>query len=179
VLDLNKSDGGSRRFILVEMDEGVCQNVAAQRLKRAVEGYERVNGDKTQKVEPLGGGFRFCRLGKSLFDETGNIAESVSFADLAAHVFFTETGVPIPQRATGQTPLLGVHEGKAVYLLFNGVLGDRRPAGGNVLTSKVLASLPAHPGSKVIYGEGCLLSPQRLKREGIVFKQVPYEIKVS
>jgi site-specific DNA-methyltransferase (adenine-specific)/adenine-specific DNA-methyltransferase len=179
VLDLNKSDGGSRRFILVEMDEAVCQNVAAQRLKRAVEGYKRVNGDKTQNVEPLGGGFRFCRLGKSLFDETGNIAESVSFADLAAHVFFTETGVPIPQRATGQTPLLGVHEGKAVYLLFNGVLGDRRPAGGNVLTSKVLASLPAHPGSKVIYGEGCLLSPQRLKREGIVFKQVPYEIKVS
>jgi hypothetical protein len=161
------------------MDEGVCQNVAAQRLKRAVEGYERVNGDKTQKVEPLGGGFRFCRLGKSLFDETGNIAESVNFADLAAHVFFTETGVPIPQRATGRTPLLGVHEGKAVYLLFNGVLGDRRPAGGNVLTSKVLANLPAHPGSKVIYGEGCLLSPQRLKREGIVFKQVPYEIKVS
>ncbi|MRR52696.1 MAG: site-specific DNA-methyltransferase, partial [Rhodocyclaceae bacterium] len=179
VLDLNKSDGGSRRFILVEMDEIVCQNVAAQRLKRAVEGYERVNGEKSQKVEALGGGFRFCKLGKSLFDETGNIAESVSFADLAAHVFFTETGVPIPQRATGRTPLLGAHEGKAVYLLFNGVLGDKRPAGGNVLTSKVLASLPAHHSSKVIYGEGCLLSPQRLKREGIVFKQVPYEIKVS
>jgi adenine-specific DNA-methyltransferase len=179
VLDLNKSDGGNRRFILVEIDESVCQNVATQRLKRAVDGYDRVNGDKTQKVEPLGGGFRFCKLGKSLFDETGNIAESVNFADLAAHVFFTETGAPIPLRATGRTPLLGVQEGKAVYLLFNGVLGDRKPNGGNVLTSKVLATLPTHPGSKVIYGEGCLLSPQRLKREGIVFKQVPYEIKVS
>ena len=179
VLDLNKADGGNRRFILVEMDENVCQNVAAQRLKCAVEGYERINGDKTKKVDPLGGGFRFCKLDKSLFDENGNIAELVSFSDLAAHVFFTETGAPIPKRATGRTPLLGFHNGKAVYLLFNGVLGDRKPNGGNVLTSKVLANLPAHPGSKVIYGEGCLLSPQRLKREGIVFKQVPYEIKVS
>jgi site-specific DNA-methyltransferase (adenine-specific)/adenine-specific DNA-methyltransferase len=179
VLDLNKSDGGKRRFILVEMDEAVCQNVAAQRLKRAVDGYERANGEKTHKVEPLGGGFRFCKLGKSLFDETGNIAESVNFAELAAHVFFTETGVPIPQRATGKTPWLGVHEGKAVYLLFNGVLGDKKPNGGNVLTSKVLANLREHTGLKIIYGEGCLLSQQRLKREGIVFKQVPYEIKVS
>ena len=92
VLDLNKSDGGTRRFIVVEMDEAVCQNVAAQRLKRAVEGYERANGDKRQKVEPLGGGFRFCKLGKSLFNGIGNIADSVNFEDLAAHVFFTETG---------------------------------------------------------------------------------------
>jgi adenine-specific DNA-methyltransferase len=75
--------------------------------------------------------------------------------------------------------LLGIHEGKAVYLLFNGVMGDRRPQGGNVLTGKVLAELPPHEGPKVIYGEGCRLSQPRLRREGIVFKQVPYEIKVS
>lgn len=113
-----------------------------------------------------------------MFDETGNIATEVSFADLASHVFFTETGSPIPKRADGKTPLLGVHQGKAVYLLFNGVLGDKRPAGGNVLTAAVLASLPAHDGPKVVYGEGCRLGEARLKREGIAFKQVPYEIKV-
>ena len=177
VLALNKNDAGNRRFILVEMEEAIAANVAVKRLKMAVEGYEnKRNGDK---VDGLGGGFRFCRLDQPLFDEACNIAESVSFADLAAHVFFTETGMPIPQRATGRTPLLGAHEGKAVYLLFNGVLGDKKSNGGNVLTSKVLTNLPAHPGSKVIYGEGCLLSPHRLKRERIVFKQVPYEIKVS
>ena len=179
VLDINRSDGGNRRFILVEMDEIVCQKVAVQRLKRAVEGYERNNGNKTQKVEPLGGGFRFCKLDKALFDESGNIAESVSFAALATHVFFIETGIPLPQPATANSPLLGVHEGKAVYLMFNGVLGDKRIDGGNVLTGKLLADLPQHDGQKVIYGEGCRLSSQRLRKEGIVFKQVPYEIKVS
>ena len=59
-------------------------------------------------------------------------AGEVRFPDLAAHVFFTETGSPIPARASGKTPLLGVHQDKAVYLLFNGVLGDKRPAGAEV-----------------------------------------------
>ena len=77
------------------------------------------------------------------------------------------------------SPLIGVCKGTAYYLLFNGVLGDKRPDGGNVLTGKVLAQLPPHDGPKVVYGEGCRLGAARLAREEIVFKQVPYEIKVS
>ena len=127
----------------------------------------------------LGGGYRFCTLGEPLFDELGQIREGVRFPDLAAHIFFTETGTPIPHRATGKTPLLGVHDGKAVYLLFNGVLGDKRPQGGNVLTGDVLRQLPTHNGPKIIYGECCRLGVERLRRAEIVFKQLPYEIKVS
>jgi site-specific DNA-methyltransferase (adenine-specific)/adenine-specific DNA-methyltransferase len=170
VLAQNKADGGKRRFILVEMDPKICREVTAERLKRVIEGY----GDQ----EPLGGGFRYCTLGEPLFDETGAIRESVKFHELAAHVFFTETGSPIPKEATGKTPLLGIHKGVAVYLLFNGVLGDKRPQGGNVLTRDVLASLPPHDGPKVIYGESCRLGAARLRQESITFKQVPYDIQV-
>jgi len=185
VLVANKADGGNRRFILVEMEEDICRDVTAQRLIRAIEGYTAKNGGKEKDVPGLGGGFRYCKLSHPIFDEAGRIHDEVRFADLAAHVFFTETGEPIPKRprkAKGQdspSPLIGVCNGVAVYLLFNGVLGDKRPDGGNVLTSKILADLPAHDGAKVIYGEGCRLGPARLKRENIVFKQVPYEIKVS
>jgi adenine-specific DNA-methyltransferase len=85
----------------------------------------------------------------------------------------------------GKSPLLGVHDGTAIYLLFNGVMGDRRTNGGNVLTTEVLRKLPDPSPSqgevrvRVIYGEGCRLSRARLKRANTVFKQVPYEIKVS
>jgi adenine-specific DNA-methyltransferase len=178
VLAQNRADGGNRKFILVEMEPDVCRDVAAQRLQRVVMGYNQVNGDKSKPVNGLGGGFTYCVLGKTLFDDAGNINESVKFEELAAHVFFTETGVPIPDRNV-ESPLLGIHEGKAVYLLFNGVMGDRRPHGGNILTGKVLAELPPHDGPKVIYGEGCRLSSPKLRSEGIVFKQVPYEIKVN
>ncbi|MBN1973832.1 MAG: site-specific DNA-methyltransferase [Sedimentisphaerales bacterium] len=179
ILDLNKFNKSNQRFILVEMDHDICRNVAAQRLIRVVQGYEIENGEKILKIEGLGGGFRYCKLDKPLFDETGKINESVKFADLAAHVFFTETGMPIPKRTNGASPFLGSAKGTGYYLLFNGILGDKTPDGGNVLTGKVLASLPKHNGPKVIFGEGCRLGEARLRREQIIFKQLPYEIKVS
>ncbi len=182
VLAMNKADGGNRRFILVEMDENICSNVTVQRLSRVVKGYDREKGNDKEFVQGLGSGFSYCTLGEPLFDEAGSIREHVKFPELAAHIFFTETGTPIPRRATGKSPLLGEHNGKAIYLLFNGVMGDKSTGGGNVLTNEILGALPeptTKDGFKVIYGEGCRLGAARLKREGIVFKQVPYEIKVS
>lgn len=171
VLQLNKEDDGNRSFILVEMEENIAKTVTAERLKRVINGY----GDN----EGLGGGFRYVKLGDPLFDEYGNIREDVKFNDLAHHVFFYETGIPLPRNARKGTPLIGTHKGIAYYLLFNGILGDKTINGGNMLTSKILAQLPPHHGPKVIYGEGTRLSPGRLRKEQITFKQVPYEIKIS
>jgi hypothetical protein len=169
MLKLNKQDTGNRQFILVEMDEKICLDVTAKRVSLAISGY----GDNAG----LGGGYRYCTLAEPLFDEKGNIHEKVTFTDLAAHVFFTETGQPIPKRVTGKTPLLGVYNGTAIYLLYNGVLGDKQPSSGNVLTGEVLSNLPPHNGVKVVYGTACRLSPQRLKRENVIFRQTPYEIR--
>ena len=77
---------------------------------------------------------------------------------------------------------MGVHQGKAVYLLFNGVLGDKRPAGGNVLTHTIAQDLPAHPagkGPRVVYGEACRLGAKSLEHYGITFRQIPFELKVD
>jgi len=66
-----------------------------------------------------------------------------------------------------------------IYLLYNGILGDKSANGGNVLTRAVLAQLPSFDGPKVIYCAGCLLGRDRLRAENIVIRQTPYEIKVS
>jgi site-specific DNA-methyltransferase (adenine-specific)/adenine-specific DNA-methyltransferase len=179
VLDLNKADGGNRRFVLVEMEPSVAHDITSLRLSRVINGFTYTSGTEATVFEALGGGLSYCTLSDPLFDAEGNIAASVRFPDLARHIFFTETGAPIPKRTTGRSPLLGVHQGKAVYLLFNGIMGDKRPNGGNVLTADCLKKLPPHDGPRVIYAEGTRLSPQRLKREGVIFKQIPYEIKVS
>jgi site-specific DNA-methyltransferase (adenine-specific)/adenine-specific DNA-methyltransferase len=174
VMQLNRLDGGNRRFILVEMEPGICRNVTAERLRRVCNGFRKPDGSK---VEGLGGGFRFCTLGAPAFDELGRISRDVTYTDLARHVFFTETGEPLPAGQADGHPLIGVHNDTAIYLLFNGILKDKRPNGGNVLTQNVLAGLPAHEGPKVVYGTACRFSPQRLKRENIVFRQIPYEIR--
>ena len=176
IMKLNKADGGSRRFVLVEMDPTIAEPLTSQRLRRVSEG---LTSDGKQE-EGLGGGFRYVTLGEPLFDERGRLRDAVKFADLAAHVFFTGTGEPIPKRVNGKrSPLIGACRGTAYYLLFNGVLGDKRPGGGNVLTGDVLAELRGHDGPRVVFGEACRLGAARLKREGVTFRQIPYQIKVS
>ena len=73
---------------------------------------------------------------------------------------------------------------KALYLLFNGILGDRRPAGGNVLTTAVLdallaqhATTPAPKAPLVVYGEACRLGPARLALANVTFRHIPYDVK--
>ena len=171
-----------RRFILVEMEPKIAQDITRERVKRVAEGYTNAKGED---VPGLGGGFRYVRLGDELFDEHGRINETmVRFADLARHVYFSETGEPLVERMKDEGgrmkkmwPLLGIHHGRAVYLLYNGILKDKSVDGGNVLTSTTLEHLPAHDGPKVVYAAGCRFSKARLEREGITFKQTPYAIR--
>ena len=176
VMKLNKEDGGNRRFILVEMDSNICRNVTAERLRHVSQGYKNA---KREEVSGLGGGYRFTTLGEPLFDERGNIRKTVKFPDLARHVYFTETGEPLPKQAKASNPLIGICNGVAVYLLYNGILKDKTPDGGNVLTTAVLSDLPKHDGPKVIYGTACRIGHERLRRENILFKQLPYKLKVD
>jgi site-specific DNA-methyltransferase (adenine-specific)/adenine-specific DNA-methyltransferase len=178
VLDLNNEDGGNRKFILVELKEDISKNVTAERLKRVINGYSIAKSNNTtEQIEGLGSGFRYCKLGEPLFDRYGNVRAGVKFNELARHIFFSETGNPISEKAKLNTPKIGIYKGTAYYLLFNGILGDKTINGGNVLTSKVLENLPKHNGLKIVFGEANRLGAEKLKRENIVFKQIPYEIK--
>lgn len=177
VLKQNAEDGGKRRFILVEMDENIARNVTRERVKRVAEGYTNAKG---QAVDGLGGGFQFCRLSaEPLFTAEGQIRADVTFAQLAEFVWFAETGsAKVGAGGTAQfdSPLLGIHEGRAIYLLYNGILKDKSVAGGNVLTGPVFEVLPRFAGPKVIYAAANRMGA-RAAREGITFKQTPYALE--
>ena len=85
---------------------------------------------------------------------------------------------------TTEPPAPTLRSRTAYYLLFNGILGDKRPAGGNVLTHAVLQSLlqlhaaTPHPDALlVVYGEACRLGAARLAQANVVFKHIPYDVK--
>jgi adenine-specific DNA-methyltransferase len=162
-----------RQYIGIEMG-GHAITHCVPRLKKVVDGEQ---GGISEDVGWKGGaGFRFCKLGSPVFDERGRINPAIRFPHLAAHIWFSETRTPL-QRHRKQSALLGVLDDVGYYLLYNGILGDKRPDGGNVLTRRVLADLPAHDGPKVIYGESSRLSAETLKQMGVTFKQTPYDVK--
>jgi adenine-specific DNA-methyltransferase len=166
-----------RRFIGIELGDQAVSHCRL-RLKNVVSG-EQGGVSKAQNWTG-GGGFRFWRLGPPVFDETGRISDGIAFATLAAHVWFSETSTPLDPKAKG--PLLGVHGNRAVALLYNGVLGDKRPDGGNVLIRQTLAivreALPVDfDGDLIVYGERSALTPATLAREHVAFKQTPYDVK--
>lgn len=161
-----------RRYIGIEMGEHAITH-CVPRMKAVIDGEQ---GGISKAINwNGGGGYTFYDLGETIFDENGNINKQVDFKTLASHVWFTETKTPLANYE--KSPLLGIHNGVAYYLLFNGILGDKKPDGGNVLTQKVLDSLPVYEGKKIIYGEATRMNSEKLKTNNIVFKQTPYDVK--
>ncbi len=165
-----------RRYIGIEMGDHAVSH-CVPRLNKVIDGEQ--GGISKSVGWQGGGGFRFYRLGPPVFDEEGHIRSDISFSVLAAHVYFSETGHP--WHGNTASPFLGLHDGRAYALLYNGILGDR----GNVLTRATLAVIreeiarkdASFSGPLTIYGEQSRLTPATLDREDIVFKQTPYDIK--
>lgn len=172
-----------RRWIGIEMG-GHALTHCLPRLQKVIDGEQ--GGISAAVGWQGGGGFRLVQLGEPVFTADGRIDPAVRFAALAAFVWQQATRTAYtPPELGGQagalpgTPQLGTHEGTAVLLLYNGILGDRRPEGGNVLNLAVLQALKRscpHDGPRLVYGEACTLGPARLAAEGIEFRQIPYEL---
>ena len=164
-----------RRWIGIEMGEHAATH-CLPRLQKVVDGEQ---GGISKAVNwQGGGGFKFLALGNAIFDEMGRVHSNVKFDDLAAFIWQQETKTSSDQNFT--TPYLGEHDGIAYFLLFNGILGDKRPDGGNVLTYEVLDLLSqAHPYTcpRVIFGEACKVPPTFRARERLIFKKIPYSLR--
>lgn len=164
-----------RRWIGVEMGEHAVTH-CVPRVKKVVAGEQ---GGVSEAVGwQGGGGFGFYRLGEPVFDEEGRIRAGIKFPALAAHVWFSETGVPYGGEA--DSPWLGAYGARGFALLYNGILGDKSVSGGNVLTGALLASIrqqSGHNGPLTIYGEASRIGAARLVAESVTFKQTPYDVK--
>jgi len=167
-----------RRYIGIEMGDHAVSH-CRPRLTRVIDGEQ---GGVSEAVGwSGGGGFRFYELGPAVFDETGQIRPDIVFPLLAAHIWFAETGTPWTRPET-LSPVLGVHDGRAIALLYNGILGDKSASGGNVLTRATLATIraalpPGFSGPMTVYGERSILADATLDAAGVRFRQTPYDVK--
>lgn len=165
VLDLNKQDGGNRKFILVEMMD-YADTITAERVKRVIDGY----GEGNKAVEGLGGDFSYYELGAPLFKEDKNLNEEVGEEEIRKYVYYMETKKPIETNSTDNRYYMGKNNDTAYYFYYE----KDKPT---TLNREFLATVKTEATGYVIYADICALSKETLSANGIVFKKIPRDIK--
>ena len=162
VLNMNKQDGGNRKFILIEMMD-YADSITAERVKRVIDGY----GEGKKAVEGTGGGFTFYELGEKLLDGE-YLNENVPLDKIRSYVYFTETKQAVTDKAD-EPHYLGTYLDTAYYFYY-----DKDAA--TTLDHDFLTTVRTTAESYVIYADRCILSNEELEKYNITFKKIPRDI---
>lgn len=163
VLNMNKTDGGHRKYILVEMMD-YADSITAERVKRVISGY----GSGKTAVPGTGGDFSFYDLGEALM-VGDDLNEAVGAERIRDYIWYTETRQPLPATTPGHPYLLGTNNGTAYYFYYE-------PNSVTVLDYAFLATITDKAEGFIIYADRCALAEDRLAELGIVFKKIPRDI---
>ena len=163
VLNMNKQDGGHRKFILVEMGD-YAENITAERVRRVINGY----GEGNKAVEGTGSGFSFYELGEALLIN-GMLNPNAAEEKIRAYVYYTETRCALPAASENEKYLLGVHENHAYYFYYE---ADRM----TTLNRAFLQTIQTRAEGYLIYADSNTLSAEDMARFHITFKKIPRDI---
>jgi adenine-specific DNA-methyltransferase len=166
VLNLNKEDGGNRKFILVEMED-YAESITAERVKRVIQGYG--TGDKA--VEGTGGSFDFYELGKPVFKEDKNLNEEIGEDKIREYIYYTETKQHLKRKREKQHwYLLDTYNETGYYFYYE---KDRL----TTLSIDTLNIVSEKAEQYIIYADVCLLDKDYMLKHNIIFKKIPRDIK--
>lgn len=164
VLNMNKADGGHRKFILIEMMD-YADSITAERVKRVIDGY----GEGKSAVEGTGGGFGYYELGPVLLRPDGNLNEAVGVEKIREYIWYTETKTAYAPGAGDGGYYLGRHGDTGYYFYYE-------PDQLTILNHAFLPSISEKAGGYVVYADRCALSAAELAEYGIIFKKIPRDI---
>lgn len=162
VLNLNRQDGGTRTFILIEMMT-YAETITAERIKRVINGY----GEGSKAVAGTGGGFTYCTLGERVFDDDGFLNPNLDPGAIRDYVARSEG---LAEAEAGDHPhWLGERDRTGYYFYYDPV----RPT---VLNLEFLATLTRRNERYLIYADSCLLDELYMQYHHILFKKIPRDI---
>lgn len=165
VLNMNKADGGNRKFILVEMMD-YAESITAERVKRVINGY----GEGKNAVEGTGGNFSFYDLGDTLLLSDGNLNEEVGESKIREYIWYTETKEAMTDVvAEGEPYCLGTSRDTAYYFYY-------KKDEITTLDYDFLSTVKTKAAGYIIYADLCTISDEELKKWNITFKKIPRDI---
>jgi len=173
VLELNKEDGGNRKFILVECED-YADKITAERVRRVIKGIPNAKDEKLR--EGLGGTFSYFELGDPI--EIESILEGnklPSYLELARYVFYTATGEEFdPKKVDEKRNFIGESKEYEVYLFYK---PDIEYLKATALTLEVAKNLGEYKGKKrLVFAPSKYLDMDYLLEYRIDYCQLPFEI---
>ena len=176
VLDLNKDDGGNRKFILVEMED-YADKTTAERVRRVIKGVPNAKNENLKRG--LGGSFTFCNLGKEISIEKIITGESLpDYGSLAKYVFYTATGHSLDGVAKERLDFfVGETDLYEVFLIYKPDVAFLR-GNESALNDTKLKAIAARGGKKekLVFATAKYMGQKDLSSLNITFCQLPYAI---
>ena len=164
VLNMNKSDGGNRKFILVEMGD-YADTITAERVKRVINGY----GEGNKAVAGIPGDFTYYELGQPLFKDDKNLNEEVPEEEIRKYVYYMETKKPLETETTDNPYLLGKNNDTAYYFYY-------KKDEITTLNHEFLSTINTKATEYIVYADKCVLAQEVMEKFNIVFKKIPRDI---
>ena len=169
MLNLNKKDGGNRKFILCEMCD-YAETITAERVRRVIKGY----GEGRNEVQGTGGSFDFYELGETIFDPvTENLNDNADTEQIRRYVWYSETNTAYVKPSKDAHPyLLGTYQLNNYYFYY--IKNEETCLDWdflNTFTQKDKAEM------YIIYADRCILTEEEMMRMNIRFKKIPRDIK--
>lgn len=173
VLDLNREDGGNRRFILVECED-YAERITAERVRRVIKGVKNAKDEKLRKG--LGGTFSYFELGDPI--EMESILEGdklPSYLDLARYVFYTATGEEFdPKKVNEKNNFIGESKEYEVYLFYKPDIEYLKSTALTLDRAKELG--PYKDKRRLVFAPSKYLDTDYLLELRIDYCQLPFEI---
>ena len=166
VLNLNKKDGGNRKFILVEM-ENYAEDITAERVRRVMKGY----GEGKNATDGTGGAFDYYELGEPLFDNEDNLNENIAEKRIREYIYYTETRQHLERKRSDKNKyLLDKYTETGYYFYY-----ERNKL--TTLGMDTLDIVTEKADQYVVYADVCTLPEEFMLTHNIIFKKIPRDIK--
>ena len=179
VLDLNKEDGGNRKFILVECED-YADKITAERVRRVIKGVPGAKDEKLKKG--LGGSFTYCTLGDEINDESLLFGKKLpSYEVLAKYVFYTATGQNLKTVEENEDYFLStINDNIAFFLIYKPnrkFLRSNQSAIDLDRKRRVEALMKEkNCGKAIVFAPACFSPIKELSQDKITFCQLPFDI---
>ncbi len=173
ILELNKEDGGNRKFILVEQ-ENYINTITTKRIKTVITG---ISNSKDEDLRlGLGGTFSYFELGPTIEMESILRGDNLpTYEEFARYIFYTATGQEFdPAAVNTETGFIGETKDNELYMFYK---PDIEWLKRNALTLDGIKQMPQFKGKqRQVFAPMKFVDDETCAYSRISFCQLPYEI---